>query len=90
LIRDGSSGQMAYVVLDESPSVLMDLAQGPGPWLSKIPRSAVVKLSSNGVVSSDTRIGQASLEVTSKEEFGVNQSMVILVKVTISLFYLIY
>lgn len=66
--RDGSTAQLSYAVVDPDNSCTDR-------------RPPVVSVSRSGLLTSGGYPGQAHLRVTAQEEFGVNHTMVILVKV---------
>ena len=65
--RDGSSARMTYEVQGRLDGTHSD---------------PVISVTPHGQVISGSHTGQASLLITALEDFGVNQSVVILVKVT--------
>lgn len=65
--RHGSTAQLSYAVVEPMPS--------------SSDQPAVVSVSQSGLVMAGGYPGHAYLQVTAHEEFGVNHSMVILVKV---------
>ena len=67
--RDGSSAQVTYTLQESEP-------------YTKGQHEAVVTVTEGGHILSGVDSGLASLLVTAHEEFGVNQSVVVLVKVS--------
>ena len=67
--RDGSSARMSYQVQGRADDTHSD---------------PVIAVTRQGQMISGSRTGQASLLVTALEDFGVNQSVVTLVKVVVT------
>ena len=74
LRRDGSSAQITYTVTD------CDASNRPQ-------RELPVEVSRGGLLTTSTYSGQACLLVSSVEDFGVNQSTVVHIKVYYSIIY---
>jgi len=72
--RDGSSAQVMYTVTDCDAS-------------SQLQRELPIKVSRGGLLTTSAFTGQACLLVSSVEDFGVNQSALVHIKVHVLLIY---
>ncbi len=50
--------------------------------LGNLGQKPVISVSENGILSSGSVIGSAAVHVVAQEEFGVNQTLIILIKVS--------
>lgn len=67
-----------------SPLIEMGWAHSPTRcWISPIDQVVIAQVDDNGFLSSSSLTGISSLLVTSQETFGVNQTLILAVKVSL-------